>query len=79
VLVETDSSGMPVLLTRMTRSQASQRVTRVEEVWRISEEWWRGDPLARTYYRVLLADGRLDTLFHDDQPGATGGWYQQSY
>lgn len=51
----------------------------VEEVWRIGEEWWRDDPIVRTYYRLILADGRPLTVFHDDTQGRDAGWYAQRY
>ena len=54
-------------------------VAAVEDAWRVAAEWWRNDPVERTYYRVLLADGRVLTLFHDDAEGPAGGWYEQSY
>jgi hypothetical protein len=63
----------------MTRSQAMLAVVRVEEVWRIAEEWWRSDSLARTYYRLLLDDDRIVTLFHDDAETPCDGWYEQGY
>ena len=52
---------------------------RIEEVWRLSEAWWREDPIARTYVRLLLDDGRLVTLFHDDTCPPGDGWYEQRY
>jgi hypothetical protein len=54
-------------------------VERIEEVWRLAEAWWREDPIARTYVRVLLEDGRLVTLFHDDTCVPGDGWYEQRY
>lgn len=79
VLVSLDAPGLPATVTRMTRSQAMLAVVRVEEVWRIAEEWWRSDSLARTYYRLLLADDRIVTLFHDDAETPCDGWYEQGY
>jgi len=79
VLVSLDDARLPAAVTRMTRSQTQLAVTRVEEVWRIAEEWWRSEPLARTYYRLLLSDGRIVTLFHDDTEPSEDGWYEQGY
>jgi hypothetical protein len=50
------------------------KVSRVDEVWRLEDEWWRAAPIDRTYYRVTLESGRSVTLFRDQ---ADGRWYQQ--
>ena len=88
VRVRTDEYGEPSTLTLLPRGApalvAGRRwrdahtlaVERVEEVWRIAEEWWREAPLARTYYRVTLEDGRSLTVFED---GGDGRWYEQRY
>ena len=73
--VRTDAHGEPAELTLPPRGPGGRHgggrgrtlaVERVEEVWRIVEEWWREAPLARTYYRVVVDGGRSLTLFHDD-------------
>lgn len=77
--VRTDADGLPVAIARHGHSRARAswvRVESVEEVWRVAEAWWREEPQARTYYRLVLADGRLLTLFHDD---ARGCWSEQRY
>jgi hypothetical protein len=48
----------------------------VEDRWRLDEEWWRGSPVSRQYFHVLLEDGRRTTLFHDLIEGL---WYEQRY
>ncbi len=50
-------------------------VAAVVDEWLVEDEWWRA-PLARRYLRLLLADGRLLTLFADL---VHGGWYLQPY
>ena len=54
-------------------------VARVEDVWRIDDEWWREEHVARTYFEVLLEGGKRLTLFFDRATGdrATGRWYRQ--
>jgi hypothetical protein len=37
----------------------------VRETWRIDDEWWRGRPVSRVYFSLLLEDGRMITLYHD--------------
>ena len=61
------------------KAKSLQTVARVEEVWRVAEEWWREEPVARTYYRLVLDDGRPLTLFHDDEGAVGGGWFSQHY
>jgi len=63
----------------------------ITEIWRIAEEWWRPHPIQRTYYRLVLANGRPLTIFHDetappeDSETSEGtsttcaGWYEQRY
>ncbi|CAA9550753.1 MAG: hypothetical protein AVDCRST_MAG19-792 [uncultured Thermomicrobiales bacterium] len=50
-------------------------VARIQDGWRIDDEWWR-DPINRRYYRVMLDDGSLRTLYHNL---ADDRWYEQSY
>ncbi len=32
--------------------------------WRIDDEWWR-EPIARTYYSIILESGIHLTAYHD--------------
>ena len=91
--VRLDARGEPAQLTPAARgpqrggaapsgaapSGRTHEVERIEEVWRIAEEWWREAPLQRTYYRVLVDGGRAFTLFHDDAAAPAEGWYEQRY
>ena len=54
-------------------------VERVEETWRIEDEWWREAPLRRAYYRVTVDGGASLTLFHDETQPPGEGWYEQRY
>lgn len=79
VTVHVDASGLPISITRTGARRGStdaQRVESVEEVWRIAEAWWREEPQARTYVRVILDGGRLLTVFRDER---SGRWYEQRY
>ena len=54
----------------------------VSEVWRIGEEWWRERPIRRTYFRVVVTDGRTVTVFRDELGAfgeGSGGWFEQRY
>ncbi len=76
VTVEVDDLGLPRAVLRGDHPVA---VAVLEEVWRVAEAWWRDESLARTYVRMLLADDRLLTLFHDDTAPPGDGWYEQRY
>ena len=73
VRVEADERGYPAVL--VLRGAACP-VASVEDVWRIEDEWWRGEPVARTYFEVLTDDGRRVALFLDH---ATQRWFTQRY
>jgi hypothetical protein len=72
VTVATDNAGKPVAVVLGGRRLA---VERIEDVWRIDDEWWR-EEVSRLYYRLLLEDGRPLVVFHDL---ARGQWCEQSY
>jgi hypothetical protein len=62
----------PALLVERGRRRP---IAQIQDAWRIDDEWWR-DPINRRYYRVVLDDGSLRTLFHDP---ADDRWYEQPY
>jgi len=51
-------------------------VESVVETWRIDDEWWREKPVSRTYWRVVLEDGRVVDVYRDL---AGGKWFRQAY
>jgi protein ImuB len=71
--VEADESGEPqaVVLGRERLAVAA-----VQDRWRIDDEWWRERPVSRMYFRVLLEDGRVATVYYDF---IGYRWYQQKY
>lgn len=73
VRVATDASGKPVAVFQRGKRLQVQSVA---DVWRIEDEWWRGQPVARTYFTVVLEDGRRLTLFRDE---VADQWYTQRY
>jgi hypothetical protein len=75
VTVRADGAGQPRSVRRDDWS-APREVARLEERWRVDDEWWRERPVARLYYHVLLADGALLTLYHDL---VDDRWYEQRY
>ena len=72
VQLEEDAAGLPVAV----RLKRRQGIATIEDKWRIDDEWWRAEPVARLYYNVLLASGQRMVLYKDL---VTGSWYQQEY
>ncbi|MYB42951.1 MAG: hypothetical protein F4X76_12385 [Chloroflexi bacterium] len=75
--VQPGPGGEPRELRRPRRAPLA--VERIEEAWRIADEWWREPPLSRSYYRVVLEGGGTLTLFHDATQPLACGWYEQRY
>lgn len=71
VTIQTEQ-GRP---TVVIEGERRYRVTQVQDVWRIDDEWWR-TPISRRYYRLVLNDGSLRTVYHDLIADA---WYEQGY
>ena len=69
--VEEDEGQRPVAVT-LRRGRVM--VTSIEDIWEISDEWWRVRPIARRYYRVALEEGPRVTIFRDL---VDGRWYEQ--
>ena len=72
VQVQEDSSGLPVAVK--TSSRQLVRLRQIEDKWRIDDEWWRSDPIARLYYAVFLASGQRLVLYKDLVADC---WYKQ--
>ena len=66
-----DAKGRPTLLVVNGRRK---QVSRIEQRWRIDDEWWRKE-ISRMYFDVVLEDGQRLTVFHDL---IGGGWYLQT-
>jgi len=49
-------------------------VLQVMDRWRIDDEWWRKE-ISRMYFRVVLANGAVITIFHDL---VEDGWFLQT-
>jgi hypothetical protein len=53
-----------------------RRCSRVEEVWRVEDGWWRPRPIRRTYFRLALEESLVLTLYLDHLDGR---WWTQKY
>ena len=71
--VEAGEDGRPIAVWLSGRRHIVEAVL---ERWRIDDEWWREMPVSRTYYLLLLEDGRTATVYHDL---ISGRWAKQSY
>ena len=69
--VEADKDGRPIAVWLSGRRCAVEAVL---ETWRIDDEWWRERPVSRTYYSLLLEDGRTITVYCDL---VSGRWAKQ--
>ena len=59
---EADAEGRPIAVWLSGRRCAVEAVL---ETWRIDDEWWRGRPVSRVYYALLLEDGRTVVVYED--------------
>jgi hypothetical protein len=79
LFVREDGNHTPLAIARVDirgRRKAEASVQSVEGMWRLTEAWWREAAQTRTYYRVIIDDGRPITLYRDD---TTGAWFEQPY
>jgi hypothetical protein len=44
--------------------------------YRTDDRWWRDDRISRTYYELLLEDGRVLNVFFNE---IDGSWWEQRY
>ena len=72
IAVIVNGSGEPIWIVS---GEGYRGVGRVQNRWRIDDEWWRNE-ISRMYYELLLADGSLITVFQDL---LSGKWHQQYY
>ena len=71
--VEVDSAGLPTAVRRRAW-RAARPVARVQDRWRIDDEWWRERPISRAYFDLLLAQGDVVTVYQDLVDGT---WHEQ--
>jgi hypothetical protein len=59
--------GVPVAV-------AGVEVEALRESWRVEDRWWTPRPVLRSYFELILADGRDVVVFREDR---SGNWYRQ--
>ena len=70
--VRASKRGLPRALAQQ---RAWVQIERVQDIWRIDDEWWRA-LISRLYFLVYLENGVLRTIYHDL---VTDSWYEQRY
>ncbi len=75
ISVEEDDDGRPLAVAQ-TGGQKDRimKITSIDDLWRIDEEWWRDKPIARMYYQLTAQGGGRLTVFQDLTDGS---WYRQ--
>lgn len=73
VQVRVGDDGAPAAVQQLG---AWLEVLEVLDCYRTDDRWWTSEPIARTYYALLLEDGRAITLFRDE---LRDGWWEQRY
>jgi hypothetical protein len=71
--VRARSDGVPSALRRGGRWLP---VVEVLDRYRTDDRWWTAEPVSRTYYELLLEDGRAVTVFCDL---VRKSWHEQRY
>ena len=67
------AGGVPSALRRGEHWLA---VMELLDRYRTDDRWWTPEPVARTYYELVLEDGRALVVFQDEVRDA---WYEQRY
>jgi hypothetical protein len=76
ISVQVDPAGEPRAIGAPQGRRRPIPVAQVAERWRIDEGWWGANPLSRLYYRLVLDDGGLVTVYRDLGDGTW--WAQRS-
>lgn len=80
--VRTNLTGNPTAIHMPSSAQLRSNgkwvnVTKVENLWKVNDEWWRGldEEISRLYYVLRIDSGQQITLFLDL---ITNKWHRQS-
>jgi hypothetical protein len=67
------STGFPLAIIWDDQRLVVHTVT---DSWKVSDEWWRENPIERTYFIVEIEKLHLKMIFHDH---VTKKWYMQNH
>ena len=70
--VKTDPNGCPKAVNLRNKWVA---VGAINNRWRIDDEWWRRNPISRTYYECIV-DQKLSITLYKNM--FTDKWYRQT-
>ena len=59
---------------RTNAKTGAQKITAINDLWQVNDEWWREHPVSRRYYQITTQSDRRLTIFKDD---LNGNWYCQ--
>lgn len=76
------SKGTPIVVfqngsdspERLLWGGQTHPVAEIAKQWRVNVDWWRGEPVARDYYKLTTTSGLLLIIYCDLHSGA---WYLQ--
>jgi len=71
--VRANADGVPAALLHNRDWRA---IADVLDCYRTEDRWWTSEPVSRTYYELLLENGRTATVYHDH---VSEEWYEQRY
>ncbi len=71
IVVFQNGSDVP---DRITWQGQTHPVSEIAKRWRVSAEWWRGEPVARDYFKLTTTTGLLLIIYRDLQ---TDTWHLQ--
>ena len=82
IKVRTNSTGNPTAIYMPSSTQLRSNgkwvnVIKVENLWKVNDEWWRGadEEISRLYYVLRIDSGQQITMFLDL---ITNKWHRQS-
>jgi hypothetical protein len=67
-------SSRPTVQAGRIATPASLKITSINDLWQVDDEWWRERPISRRYYQITTQDDRRLTIFRDQ---LNGDWYWQ--
>ena len=68
-----DGNGKP---KKVGMPRYTTRINSIQDTWEIIDEWWCPNPIERRYYKVVLEEDVVITIFKDL---ISTRWYEQNY
>lgn len=58
----------------ITLNHQKHKIILIDDMWEITDEWWRQHPISRSYYKCILKEELPMIIYHDI---LTNTWYRQ--